>query len=66
MFFEMFRPEVGASLIHLGEKIIGIGPQPQTSSPLPSSSPVPAHASPPEAKPAVLQEEASGDSAPAT
>ena len=64
VLFEMFRPEVGASLIHLGEKITGIGPQQQTSSPLPSSSLVPAHPSPSaEARPAVLQKEASGDSA---
>jgi PilZ domain len=64
MLFEMFRPEVGASLIHLGEKITGIGSQQQTSSPLPSSSPFPAHPSPStEAKPDVLQKEASGNSA---
>jgi hypothetical protein len=64
VLFEMFRPEVGASLIHLGEKITGISPQRQTSSPLPSSAPDPAHPSPStEATPAVLQEEASGDSA---
>jgi len=64
VLFEMFRPEIGASLIHLGEKISGIGPQRQTSSPLPSSAPVPAHPTPStEAKPAVLQEEASGDTA---
>jgi len=62
--FEMFRPEVGASLIHLGEKIIGIDPQRQTSSPPPSLSTVPARPSPStEAKPAVLEKEASGDSA---
>jgi PilZ domain len=64
VLFEMFRPEVGALLIHLGEKITGIGPQRQTSSPPPSSAPVPALPSPStEAKPAVLQKEASGDSA---
>jgi len=64
VLFEMFRPEIGASLIHLGEKISGIGPQRQTSSPLPSSAPVPAHPTPStEAKPAVLQKEALGDSA---
>jgi len=63
VLFEMFRPEVGASLIHLGEKITGIGPQRQTSSPLPSSAPVPVHPSPStEAGPAVLQKEASMDS----
>ena len=63
VLFDMFRPEVGASLIHLGEKITGIGPQRQTSSPLPSSAPVPAHPSPStEAKPAVLQKESSMDS----
>ena len=64
VLFQMFRPEVGASLIHLGEKITGIGPQPQTSSPPPSSAPAPAHPSPStEANPAVLQQEALGDSA---
>jgi hypothetical protein len=64
MLFQMFRPEVGASLIHLGEKIIGIDLQQQTSSPLPSLSTVPAHPAPStEAKPVVLQKEASGDSA---
>ena len=64
MLFEMFRPEVGASLIHLGEKITRIGPQRQTSPPLPSSPPVPARPSPStEAKPDVLQREAPGDSA---
>jgi len=58
MLFEMFRPEVGTSLIHLGEKITGIGPQRQTS------PPVPARPSPStEAKPEVPQKEASGDSA---
>ena len=63
VLFEMFRPEVGALLIHLGEKITGIGPQPQTSSPPPSPAPVPAQPSPSiEAKPDVLQKEASGDS----
>jgi len=62
--FEMFRPEVGASLIHLGEKIIGIDPQRQTSSPPPSLSTVPARPSPStDAKPAVLEKGASGDSA---
>ena len=45
VFFNLFRPEVGSALIHLGEKITGIGPQRQTSPPLPSSVPVPAHAS---------------------
>ena len=64
MLFEMFRPEVGASLIHLGEKVTGIGPQRQTSPPLPSLPPVPASPSPStEAKPDVPQKEASGDSA---
>jgi PilZ domain len=63
VLFEMFRPEVGASLIHLGEEITGIGPHQQTSSPLPSSAPVPAHPSPStEARPAVLQKGASMDS----
>jgi TPR repeat protein len=60
----MFRPQLGASLIHLGEKITGTGPQRQTLSPQPSSPPVPAYPSPSaEANPAVLQKEASGDSA---
>jgi len=60
---DMFRPEVGSALIHLGEKIAGVGPQRQTSSALPSSAPVPSHASPStEAKPDVPQKEASGDS----
>lgn len=63
MLFQMFRPEVGASLIHLGEKITRIGSQQQTSTPLPSSSPVPTPPLPStEAKPAALQKEASGDS----
>ena len=62
VLFESFRPEVGASLIRLGEKITGIGAQRQTSSP--SSAPVPAHPSPStEAQPAILQNEALGDSA---
>lgn len=61
VLFEMFRPEIGALLIQMGEKITGISPQPQTSSPLPSSAPVPAPPSPSiEANPA--QNEASGDS----
>lgn len=64
VLFEMFRPQLGASLIHLGEKITGTGPQRQTLSPQPSSPPVPAYPSPSaEANPAVLQKEASGDSA---
>ncbi len=64
VLLDMFRPDVGALLIHLGEKITGGGPQRQTSSPLRNSSPVPAHPSPStEAKPDVLQKEASGDSA---
>ena len=64
MLFQMFRPEVGASLIHLGEEITRIGSQQQTSTPLPSSSPVPRPPSPStEAKPAALQNVASGDSA---
>jgi hypothetical protein len=63
VLFEMFRPELGASLIHLGEKITGIGPQPQTSSPPLSSPAVPAHPSPSmEANPDAVQK-ASGDSA---
>ena len=64
VLFEMFRPQLGASLIHLGEKITGIGPQRQTLSPPPSAPPVPAYPSPSaEANPAVLQKEASADSA---
>ena len=64
VLIDMFRPQVGAVLIHLGEELAGIGPQRQTSSPLPSSAPVPAHASSStEAKPDVLQKEASGNSA---
>lgn len=64
VLFDMFRPEVGALLIHLGEKIAGTGPQRQISPPLPGSAPVQAHTSPSiEAKPDVLQKEASGDSA---
>ena len=58
MLFQMFRPEVGASLIQLGQKITEIGSQPRTSSPLPSSPPVPAHPSP-----AVLPKEPSVNSA---
>ena len=59
--FEVFRPEIGTLLIRLGEEITGISPQPQTSSPLPSSAPAPAPPSASiEAKPA--QNEASGDS----
>ncbi len=61
VLFDMFRPEVGAVLIHLGEKIAGMGPQRQTSSPLPSSAQVPAPLSPStETKPDVLQKEPSG------
>ena len=64
VLFEMFRPEVGAVLIHLGEKITGIGAQRQTSPPPPSSAPVSASPSPStEAQPAVLPKEASADSA---
>lgn len=63
--FDMFRPEAGALLIHLGEKIAGSGPQRQTSRPPSSSAPVPAQPLPSTgAKPDVLQKEASGDSAP--
>jgi hypothetical protein len=63
MLFEMFRPEVGTSLIHLGEEITGIGSQQQTTTPPPSSSPVPTPPSPStEAKRAALQKEAPGDS----
>ena len=64
VLFEMFRPQVGAWLIHLGEKVTGIGPQRQTSTPPPSLSPVTTYPSPfAEAKPEVLPKEASGDSA---
>jgi PilZ domain len=64
VLFEMFRPQVGASLIHLGEKITGIGPPRQTPSPPPSSAPVRAYPSPStEAEPEMLQKEGSGDSA---
>ena len=64
VLFEMFRQQVGASLIHLGEKITGSGPQQQPSSSPLSSSPVPTPPSPSaEATPDVLQQEASGDSA---
>jgi len=60
---DMFRPEVGSALIHMGEKSGGGGPQRQTSSAVSSSSPVPALASPStEAKPDVLRKEPSGDS----
>ena len=61
VLFEMFRPEVGTLLIRVGQKIIESGPQRQTSPALPSSAPVAAQPSPStDAKPAVLQEEASG------
>lgn len=57
---QMFRPDVGASLIHLGEKITGISSRQETPSPLASSAPVPAPPSAStEAKPEVLQKEAS-------
>lgn len=63
VLFDMFRPEVGAALIHLGEKIAGIGPQRQTLSPPSSSAQVPAPLSPStETKPDVLQKETSGAS----
>ena len=73
VLFDMFRPKVGESLIHLGEKINGTTKvQPQNSSPLPSS----AQGSPPaspikgvkqdavqaEGKPNGVQKEAGGDS----
>ena len=63
VLFEMFRQQVGASLIRLGEKITGIGPQRQPPSPLPISAPVPTPSPSTEAKPDAPQEEASGDSA---
>lgn len=70
---DMFRPEVGESLIHLGERIHGSAKlQPQNSSPLPGSAQVPAPASPineakpdevqTEAKPDTVQKKNSGDS----
>jgi hypothetical protein len=63
VLFDMFRLQVGAALIHLGEKITGIGWQPQTSSPPTSPAPVPAQPSPStEAEPDALQREASGNS----
>lgn len=63
VLFDMFRPQVGAALIHLGEKITEIRPPRQTSSPPPSPVPVPTPPSPStEAKPDVLQKEASRDS----
>ena len=62
VLFQMFRPEVGTFLIRLGEKITESGPQ--TQSPQPSSPPVSARPLPPtEAKPAVVQEGAAGNSA---
>lgn len=65
VLFDIFRPEVGESLIHLGERINGNAKlQPQNSSPLPSSAQVPATASPiNEAKPDKVQTEAKPDTA---
>ena len=73
VLFDMFRPKVGESLIHLGEKINGTAKlPPQNSSPLPSSAQVPPAAShfneakpgavQIEAKPNGVQKEAAGDS----
>lgn len=62
VLFDMFRTEVGAAMIHLGEEIVGTGPQRQPSPPLPSAVPVPEQPSPStEVKPDVLQKEASGN-----
>jgi PilZ domain len=63
VLFDMFRPKVGESLIHLGEKINGsTNPQRQNSSPLPSSTPAPAGPSATnEAKPSAVQTEAKPD-----
>jgi hypothetical protein len=75
VLFDMLRPKVGESLIHLGEKINGgANLQPQNSSPLPSSTQASAsrtsatnEAKPgavqTEAKPNVVQRENPGDSA---
>lgn len=73
VFFGMFRPKVGESLIRLGEKINGSTiPQPPSSSPQTGSIRVPAPALPAnegkpdmahtEEKPGVVQKENSGDS----
>jgi TPR repeat protein len=62
--FDMFRPRVGESLIHLGEKINGSGNlQPQNSSPLPSSTQAPAAGTSAtnQAKPSAVQTEAKSD-----
>lgn len=63
VLFDMFRPKVGESLIHLGERINGSAKlQPQNSSPLPSSAQVPVPALPiNEAKPDAVQTEAKPD-----
>ena len=63
VLFDMFRPKVGESLIHLGEKINGrANLQPQNSSPLPSSTRAPARPSAAiEAKPSAVQTEAKPD-----
>lgn len=74
VLFDMFRPKVGDSLIHLGERINGNATsQPQNASPQPSSAPAPAQAGPSseakpdagqtEAKPVVAQQETPGNSA---
>lgn len=73
VLFDMFRPKVGESLIHLGKKINGITDvQPQNSSPQPSSGQAtqtePTSESKPdavqtEAKPVVAQKETRGNSA---
>ena len=63
VLFDMFRPEVGEYLIHLGEKITGsTNLPPQNSSPLPSSAQAPAPALPiNEAKPDAVQTKAKAD-----
>lgn len=60
VLYDMFRPKVGESLIHLGEKINGsASPQAQITSPQPSSVPAPTQTAPAkEAKPDVVQAEA--------
>jgi hypothetical protein len=72
VLFDMFRPKVGESLIHLGEKINGsINPQPQNPSSQPSSVQVPGQTLPAtevkpdavqtDAKPNVVHEESPGN-----
>lgn len=75
VLFDMFRPKVGDSLIHLGEKINESARlESQSSSPLPNSAGAPTRPSPSseakpdaaqtEAKPEVVQKETPGDSTP--